>query len=161
MLDSEFRGKYSSVLNRKLSTGVLSGATVNFEITKYAFTMLLVNLMYPKLKYSPSISPILCLNTAITAFGMLPEEKYYIYKVLTELSSFESCQRIVDELFDLRDNSICRPVAERDIVWSYGFHTEHGRNKKSIQNEDSYTIIPTKDNESLLFMVADGCQIQI
>lgn len=152
----EIKRKYQDMLSHQLNSGIITVKQLNARTTHEAFVLFLLKTLYPQLPPQYKLPSIYWLNVALTKIGMSPEEKYFLCELLHSKKSYLSCRDIVKSLFKRRRNSICSPKKPMDLLWDAGFHTEHGRNKGSIQNEDSYHVLTLKDNRSSLFMVADG-----
>ena len=155
-IPKHIKTKYQDVISGKLNSGLISYKMLNSDLTQEAFVGFLMKILYPQVPPKFKLPSVKWFNVALTKIGMLPEEKYYIDQILHKPEKNSTCEETVIELFRIKTKSICNPLKKQDLSWEFGFHTEQGRNKKSIQNEDSYTVIPAPDKKSLLFMIADG-----
>jgi len=153
----EIKIKYQDLISTKLNSGIVKSKMLNLDLTKEAFILFFRKIIYPKLPSQFNLPPAKWLNIALTKMQMTPEEKYFFNDLFHNSSKFKTCTQIVNIFFTAKQESICMSQEiQNNIIWNFGFHTEHGRQKKSIQNEDSYTLISSSDQKSLLFMVADG-----
>lgn len=149
--------KYGKLFDRNVNSGVIPFKMLSADLSKNSFIKFMMQSLYPKVSSENMISIKDWINVAITKLGFTPEEKNFIVSLITDNKEFNNCQAIMEHYQLILKKSIVNvPQSINKLKWSCGFHTEQGQNKKSNQNEDAYEIIKTPDEESILFMVADG-----
>lgn len=155
-IDREIRLQYQDVLSPRLNSGIVKTDLLDLRLTVEAFMLTLIKLVCPKLPPASRLPLPESLKVGLTHLNMAPEEKYFLLHAIQSAHQFSSCREIVEHLFTARAHSIVQPRAATQRQWAAGFHSLHGRNKKTVQNEDSYTVICSEDQSSVFVMVADG-----
>ncbi|MBP7562884.1 MAG: protein phosphatase 2C domain-containing protein [Candidatus Cloacimonetes bacterium] len=150
------RNEYYDLMSAKLNSMFISQQLLNQELTKNAFYLYLLKTDIQNLPSPALISIKKIFKVMMSFFKLKPEEKYAIHEISYDLKKFQSCNDIAAFYFNSKKKSICEKKQVTDNVWEYAFHTEHGRNKKSLQNEDAYTLVRSENCQSMLFMLADG-----
>src|SRR3989339_176516 len=156
IIPKEIKIKYQEYLIRRLNSGIIKQELLNHSLSIEAFLHFLLKAFYPQMPPNSRLSHLDFLKIGLTRLNMHPEEKYFIIDSIQNPNHLHSCYEIVEKFFNARKDSIFKTGEAEDMVWEFGFHSVHGRNKKSTQNEDSYAVIGTENGESLFLMVADG-----
>jgi len=156
IIDREIKQKYSHLFPRKLNSGIIDFNYLDKNLTIEAFFLFFIHTIFPNIPNKNQLPLSKWINISLTKFNITPEEKYFLIETARNLNSFSNCKEIVTKFYQGKEVSIMTPVRTENMVWNFGFHTEQGRQKRSVQNEDSYEIIQSKNKKSLLFMVADG-----
>ena len=156
IIDREIKQKYSHLFSRKLNSGIIDFNYLDKNLTIEAFFLFFIHTIFPNIPNKNQLPLSKWINISLTKFNITPEEKYFLIETARNLNSFSNCKEIVTKFYQKKEASIMTPVHTENMVWNFGFHTEQGRQKRSVQNEDSYEIIQSKNKKSLLFMVADG-----
>jgi len=156
-IPKELLQKYKKILDKNLNSGFINYDILNSGLSKKAFIRFMIYCLYPQIADEALLPMKYWINIAITKLGFTPEEKNFMIKLQTSDKEFSSCVDIIERYDEVLKNSIVNePPRIEKLKWNYGFHTEQGRNKRSKQNEDTYEFIETSDNQSILFMIADG-----
>lgn len=156
IIDKEIKQKYSHLFSRKLNSGIIDFNYLDKNLTIETFFLFFIHTIFPNIPNKNQLPLSKWINISLTKFNITPEEKYFLIETYRNLNSFSNCKEIVTKFYKVKEASIMIPVRTENMVWNFGFHTEQGRQKRSVQNEDSYEIIQSKNKKSLLFMVADG-----
>lgn len=155
-IPKNIKTNYQNILIRKLNSGIIKPDMLSPRLTIEAFLQFLLKISYLQMPLNSNLSLFDFLKVGLTRLNMKPEEKYFILDSVQNPDRFTSCRDIVENIFAAQNNSIFNLAEAKDMVWEFGFHSVHGRNKKSAQNEDIYDVFSTEDRESLFLMIADG-----
>ncbi len=155
-IPSGVKQAYNLDLPPRLNSGMIKPDMISPAMTREAFVRFMVKMLYPQLPPLTRLSPEHWLAVALMKLGLLPEEKYRLRSIFHNAHTPGTCREIVTGLFEAQTNSVCVPAPVCALVWDAGFHTEQGRKKKAVQNEDAYHLIATPDKKSMLVMVSDG-----
>ena len=155
-IPKEISEKYGEFFPKSLSSGKIDWKLLNANLAVEAFFQQMLRLMIPKI---PPISKMplgRSLLAGLTKLGLYPEEKYFLLKSNRDLSPYKTCQSLLEAYLQSRKASVFLPKENSSRLWDVAFHTEHGRNKKTQQNEDDYFFIKNEEKNGLVFLVADG-----
>lgn len=154
-IEKEIWQKYQNYMHPNIRNAMITYDIINTYLCRYAFSMLLLKILCPKLSFD-WISKIDALENLNLIEPNIPIELQCLLEDLLKQKDISmTCPEILEKVVSTIQNSFIIKQVNQNIKVEISYNTQHGRNKKIDYNEDTYYYF--KQDESKLFlMVADG-----